>query len=331
VAWVNLPSADRPRLFVVVDTEEEFDWSAPFSRQHTSVGAMRHVGRAQRVFDRYGIKPTYVVDYCVAHQPEGYEPLQAIAKDDRCTIGAHLHPWVNPPFEETVNARNSFASNLPVPLEATKIGRLVGEIEANFGLRPRIYKAGRYGIGAETVAALGELGFQVDCSVNPTMDFSAVDGPSFAGFGPQPFWRHSTPGELLFLPCTVGFIGALGSGAGPALHDLASRPAFRTFRAVGLLARLGLANKVMLSPEGNTVGEMMALARRMVRAGVRTFSLTLHSPSLEPGHTPYVRSAADLETFLSSIDRFCEFFCHELNGEPSRPLDFRTELMERRQ
>jgi hypothetical protein len=69
----------------------------------------------------------------------------------------------------------------------------------------------------------------------------------------------------------------------------------------------------------------------MVRAGVRTFSLTLHSPSLEPGHTPYVRSAADLETFLSSIDRFCEFFCHELNGEPSRPLDFRTELMERRQ
>jgi hypothetical protein len=98
-----------------------------------------------------------------------------------------------------------------------------------------------------------------------------------------------------------------------------------------MLARLGLTNKVMLSPEGNTAEEMMSLARRMVRAGVRTFSLTLHSPSLEPGHTPYVATAGDLETFLSSIDRFCEFFCHDLNGVPARPLDFRTQLMERRQ
>ena len=41
----------RPTLMVVVDTEEEFDWSAPFSRQATGVTAMRHIDRAQRLCD----------------------------------------------------------------------------------------------------------------------------------------------------------------------------------------------------------------------------------------------------------------------------------------
>ena len=68
---IDLPSAEPPTLFVVVDTEEEFDWSAPFSRQSTSVTAMRHIGRAQQMFDRFGIVPTYVVDYPVASKPEG--------------------------------------------------------------------------------------------------------------------------------------------------------------------------------------------------------------------------------------------------------------------
>jgi len=38
-----------PRLFVVVDTEEEFDWSAPFSRDSVGVSAIQEVGRLQDV------------------------------------------------------------------------------------------------------------------------------------------------------------------------------------------------------------------------------------------------------------------------------------------
>ena len=67
------------------------------------------------MFDRLGLVPTYVIDYPVATQPER---LRAAAGDlgtsGRCTIGAHLHPWVNPPFNEAVTAANSFTCNLPV-------------------------------------------------------------------------------------------------------------------------------------------------------------------------------------------------------------------------
>ena len=64
-AAVELPSDSKPQLFVVVDTEEEFDWSAPFSRTNTGVSAMARIGRVQHIFDRFGIKPTYVVDHPV--------------------------------------------------------------------------------------------------------------------------------------------------------------------------------------------------------------------------------------------------------------------------
>ena len=71
---------------------------------------------------------------------------------------------------------------------------------------------------------------------------------------------------------------------------------------------------------------MKALARTLLRRGVRTFSFTLHSPSVEPGCTPYVRNAGDLERFLGTITAFCEFFVTEMNGVPGTPDDYLASL-----
>lgn len=326
-AVITRPSIEPPRLFVVVDTEEEFDWRAPPDRTATSVTAMRHIGRAQTLFDRYELKPTYVIDYPVAHQPEGHALLREYLDEDRCTIGAHLHPWVTPPHDEVVSARNSFACNLPRALEAAKIRTMMEEIETNLGVQPKAFKAGRYGIGAATVDTLEALGFEVDLSVNPHMDFTREEGPSFAAFDAWPFLLRDRRQPMLFLPCTGGYVGAAG-GLGRPLHALASQPVLAPLRAVGVLSRLGITNKVMLSPEGNTLEEMKALARTLFARGLRTFSLTFHSPSVEPGHTPYVRTDADLREFLARIDAFCDFFFRELGGVPGRPLEFRAKLLE---
>ena len=77
----------RPVLLVVVDTEEEFEWDAPFSRANTSVRAMKHVVRAHAVFDRYGVRPTYVLDYPVAVQSEGVRPLRGLFQSRACPSG----------------------------------------------------------------------------------------------------------------------------------------------------------------------------------------------------------------------------------------------------
>ena len=53
----------------------------------------------------------------------------------------------------------------------------------------------------------------------------------------------------------------------------------------------------------------------MAARGHRLFSLTYHSPSLEPGHTPYVRDEADLDRFLASIETVLTFF-RDAHGRP---------------
>ncbi len=321
--YCGLPESSPPRLIVVIDTEEEFDWSTEFSRSNVSVKSMRSIGRVQRIFDRYHITPVYVVDYPVVADPDGYRPLQEIHADGRCLIGAHLHPWVNPPLEEAVSRRNSFPGNLPKELEASKLRVLSERIGDRFGVKPTIYKAGRYGVGPHTADTLMEQGFEVDLSVCPFMDYSQEGGPNFMGNSCRPYWISRD--RLLELPLTVGFAGLLRRW-GRVLHQAASAPIIRTFRGIGILARLGLLNKVWLSPEGYEAAEHRQLTRALYSDGLRIFSFAFHSPSVEAGHTPYVRSKADLDTFLSRCEAFFDFFFGALDGRPGTPLELKREF-----
>ena len=67
---------------------------------------------------------------------------------------------MNPPHDEEVITFNSFAGNLPMALERAKINDLTDTIEAAFGRRPVVYRAGRYGVGPNTAELLEEAGYR---------------------------------------------------------------------------------------------------------------------------------------------------------------------------
>src|SRR3954447_16433300 len=148
------PTSWPPTLIVVIDTEEEFDWSKPFDPAADSVTNIGFQSLAQDIFDGYDLVPTYVVDYPVASTPAAVAVLRRFAAEGRCEIGAHLHPWVNPPAEGPVDVRHSYPGNLPSDIERRKLIALTDTIAASFGSRPTVYKAGRYGIGSATPAIL---------------------------------------------------------------------------------------------------------------------------------------------------------------------------------
>jgi hypothetical protein len=301
-----------PSLAVVVDTEEEFRWDRPFSRDNRSVSSIQSQGRAQRIFDALGAVPTYLVDYCVASDPQAVALLGGLEKEGRCRIGAHLHGWVTPPFEEEVSAETSYQCNLPETLERAKMVALTQAIEASFGLRPKVFKAGRYGFGAHTATVLAELGYRVDCSFVPFTSFRPDDGPSFLGVPPAPFWLD-TGRRLLEVPMTRGFLG-LAASQGASLQGLFDRPWFRRCRLGGVLARTGLVERSTLTPEGVPADEQIRLLKALLASGERVFTLTYHSPSLEPGNTPYVRDAGELDEFLHRIGSVLGYFQDELGG-----------------
>ena len=312
VAPCELIDADRPKLLIVVDTEEAFDWSKPHSRFETNVEHIKCQVLAQRIFERFGVKPIYVIDYPVATQEAGYRLLREWQQDGRCEIGAHLHPWVNPPFEEDVTVRNSYPGNLAPSLERAKLARLVEEVEQNFEKRPVFYRAGRYGIGPATGAILEELGFRFDSSVVPCTDFSHDFGPDFSDFDTSAFW-FGPQRRVLEIPLTAGWCGLLrqkGRQFRPIIHGARAM----RLHVPGMFARSGLLERIRLTPEGNSFVELKRLTNTLFADGVRVFNFTYHSPSLESGNTPYVRSAGELRRFLEVIERYCDYFFGALGG-----------------
>ena len=310
---------ERPALMVIVDTEEEFDWSAPFDRRAISVGHMSRIGAMQAVCERWGIRPVYMAAYPVVSQEPGIAALRPLLRDGRAFVGAHLHPWVSPPHEEETTARNSFPGNLPPALERAKLVELCACIEATLGIQPLMYKAGRYGIGANTFAIIEDLGFAVDLSPSPPFDYRHYGGPDFSRRSLAPEWvgpRRS----VLSIPGTGALIGRLPSRI---LYRLAASR-LAPLHMPGILARLGAVERMKLTPEGYSVAEMTRMVRWLRARGQCLFALSLHSPSVEPGNTPYVRSERELQAFLATLDGFLRFFMTTLRGVPTDPLAVRA-------
>ncbi len=304
----------RPILLTLVDAEEAFDWSLrPFSRVPADVSSMRDQERAHRIFERHGVTPTYMVDYAVAAQQEGCAPLLELLADRRCDIGAQLHAWVTPPFQEELSARNSYAGNLGVVLEYEKTRILTETIEAALGVRPRIFRSGRFGAGSRTGDVLKRLGYLADSSVMPGWSFKRQGGPDYVAMPSTPFWIDAEH-TVLEIPGTAGFVGRLARASAYVKRLQYSSISERLFWPA-LSSRLGLLERIRLTPEGVTCDEAKRLVRYLFEADERVFALTYHSPSLRPGCTPYVRNEQDLLRFLGWLDEFYDFFVRELNGE----------------
>jgi hypothetical protein len=319
---IDWPADYPPRVVVVVDTEAEFDWSRGGQRQAAGVTSVKRQAQTQTIFERYGVRPTFVLDYPVSSTPESYEFIRDLYRSGACEIGAHLQPWDNPPFVEQTTDENSYPGNLPFELEREKLVRLTQIIDQNIGVRPRIYKAGRYGVGYATTQILGELGYEIDVSVVPGTDLSRKFGPDFSRCRAHPYWFGANR-ALLEIPLSIGYAGLLAA-AEPMAHMLTMNERLKALHVPGILARLGLVERITLTPEGITFAEQRRLTRALLRNGHRVFSFTYHSPSLAPGNTPYVRSEADLRAFLLRIEQYLDFFMGEIGGRAATPFEVKA-------
>ncbi|MBT2185566.1 polysaccharide deacetylase family protein [Sphingobium nicotianae] len=288
IAW---PPAMGRRFMLWIDTEEEFDWAAPFNRNATQVSVTSGMARFQRFIAGAGVRPVYVTDYAVIEDPAANALMREWIAEGSADIGAHLHPWVTPPHQEEVNNFNSYSGNLPPALERAKLIALRNRIEERLGIRPIAYRAGRYGVGAHTAALLEEAGFRIDSSVRSRFDYRGQHGPDFTGMPLHPY-RAGPQGKLIELPLSTAYVGHLGHWGEKLLPRLQ-----RAWRLSGAFSRSGLLARVPLTPEGVSATECCAAIDSLIAEDVPVLSLSFHSPTLEAGHTPYTRSPADIEGF----------------------------------
>ena len=290
---IALEADERPRFWVTIDTEEDFDWAGPFARTGYGLVSVPALAECQGYFERAAVQPIYLVDWPIVADDRAVDILGPAQDGGRCEIGAQLHPWVNPPHDEDVNEHNSYTGNLPADLQRAKMTALRDAIESRFRVAPTVYRAGRYGLGPDSAAMLAELGFRCDTSVRSGFDYRAGHGPDYRAAPLHPWWVSTAQGAILEIPVTTVFGGLFGNAGRSVYHRVARNGT----HAGAALARLGLVERIALTPEGIPAERACRAIDIAVEARLPVLNFSFHSPSLQPGNTPYVRSSADLALF----------------------------------
>ena len=303
-------------FLVTIDTEEEGLWGGNYQRHpECPVQNIQYLPRFQDFCNTLGIKPTYLIDYPVVANPDSRMILKKLVNEENCEIGAHLHPWCNPPYEEEINARNSYVNNLPKELQYEKLKVLTEAIVEKIGVTPISYRAGKYGFDTSTVPILEEMGYRVDSSIVPLRNNRREHEPTFGLVSLNPYFLDAENIEkkgnskLLEVPITVDFTRRIPDFLKkiyPNLPDIGLRRLMRI---------LGNIDLVWLRPSYASLEQMQLLANTVLGNGAVLLNMMFHSSELMPGASPYNKTDEDVQNFLKKIENLFFYLQSRWNVE----------------
>jgi hypothetical protein len=301
-----------PETLVIVSVDTEPDNWVP-TREEETLENIRELPRFQTHCDALGVPVTYFTAYPVAATPWSAGVLRDLASG-RAEVAAHLHPWDTPPIDEPFVPRNTMLCNLDIGLQRAKLASLTHAIEAAVGVRPTSFRAGRFGLGRETTQVLIEQGYRADSSVTPWVSWERMDaGPNYVGAPLGPYTLDGTThpreavigGQLIEVPVSSGYLRWPFNRA-HQMREVLSSGWRRSLPLAGIASRLGLARRIILSPETDSTRDMLRLARLLVAHDVPHLSVFLHSPSLRPGLSPFARTWSEVARLYRSLAELVE-------------------------
>ena len=301
----------RPRvgLSISIDTEED-NWVP--TREGVTVSNIQELPRLADLFASLGVRATYFANYQVAAAAESAAVLRELLGRGDAEIGAHLHPWNTPP-DSGIEQQVTMLQDYPRDVQRQKLERLLEEFDKSVRIRPKSFRAGRFGIGESMIETLIESGLYVDSSVTPLLSWESTGGPSFIG-APSRLYRLDGRGDvripaesglLVEVPITVGFTRS-SPAAWVQIAEFLDTPGARGLHVLGIASRLGFLRRVVLSPETHSVDEMLRISKHFIESGAPFLHLFFHSNSLRAGLNPFVTTEDDVDRLYSSLRRYIE-------------------------
>lgn len=295
-------------VVLTVDVEPDNAWE---NHLNPSVANVRELLGLQKLLDKYGAKATCLVTYRVVQDPQAREVLEELVNRG-AEIGAHFHPWENPPFMESgIDTKYPiFPHELPLAVFEEKFARLTEAISKRFD-PPTSYRGGRWSIVPEHLPVLERLGFQVDTSVTPLIDWRDKLGlpASHNGcggidwrFAPQdPYYpddcdfNRKGNSSILEIPISVAFTRR----ALPIIH--------RNYGALPTILKRILRKSECLRPVWATPAEesekhLLQMTRAVLDNAAPVINITLHSSEIAVGGSPATQTRADVEEVFRKIE-----------------------------
>jgi hypothetical protein len=252
-----------------------------------------------------------MTSYSVVRDSESARVLREAAREGD-EIAGHLHGWETPPFTAVDNMSRPFIAEYVPNVRLAKHRSLIAAHEDAFDARPVSYKAGRWGVDSIELQHIAELGYRIDSSIPPGIDFRdrsgrlQQPGPDF-----RPYLRSSglgpyRVGPLWEVPASITPIGLLGGRAGAlAIARAAGRrgPVSWPARALGrLLAGFRLQQLVWVRPLKHPRAQLVRVTQSLLRRGAPIVNVMFHSSEAFVGTTPLSRRIEDVERLYSDLE-----------------------------
>ena len=286
-------------LLITIDTEidKSRDWKISQDESFTSVtiGIPDKLGS---LFSKYHAKPTYLLSPEVILNEECVSTLRSLRD---CELGTHMHGEMIGPDEQKGSWANKptniMQSSYPYEIERKKMINLTELFVSRFHFNPNSFRAGRFAAGINTLKILDELGYTVDSSVTPNIEWNYKEGrANFLNAPDQPYYPK---GHDILSPNGSGVLEVPVSIIAPK-----QRKKWHASPIHGITDRIYRLE--WLRPSNNTGPGMVEVMERTMEKNADKKDITLnmmfHSMEIIPGASPYAETEKDCQRILGSIE-----------------------------
>ena len=313
-------TGSKPAFLITIDTEGDNLWSRP-RRVETRNSA--YLPRFQALCERYGLKPTYLTNWEMAHCPVYRDFARDALRRGAAEIGMHLHAWDSPPLSPLTDddaRHHPFLIEFSTPVMREKIRAMTAALEETFAVKMVSHRAGRWAFNAVYAGLLVEQGYEVDCSVTPGVSWAGHKGdprgsggtdysrfPEDAYFPDESDLGRAGASPLLEVPMTIlrpdapGWIRGAQARLRPA--SLPARVLRRCYPEI-----------LWLRPDGRNRQAMLRVLSTAQDQGRDYVELMLHSSEFMPGGSPTFPDDSSIERLYDDLAALFESASRAFEG-----------------
>jgi len=296
---------------VTIDVEPDCTPTWHYSNPLTFAGVRTGIGeRLQPLFNRFGIKPTYLINNVVLEDQESVDVFKKLPGEYE--LGTHLHPeFIAPAKQYSDYAGKKAEANCcfyPPEIEYEKLKSITELFTDKFGYQPVSFRAGRFSCGTNTIQSLKRLGYKVDTSVTPHVcwkDKSRQKPVDFTAAPEQPYFsddnnllKEDPASSLLQVPVSII----------PIRNNLYKEAAKSLF---GFRRKMKFTRPLWLRPVYADYNEMISIAesiksRYANQPGI-ALNMMFHNVEVMEGLSPYTQDQQQVENYLKTLEQFFQY------------------------
>lgn len=292
----------KPAFIITIDTEGDNLWQ---NHDRIATENARFLPRFQQLCEKYTFRPTWLTNYEMAVDPHYIEFARDVIARGCGEIGMHLHAWNSPPLHDLTGddwRYKPYLIEYPAENIREKVSFMTQLLEETFQVKMRSHRAGRWAFNEYYAKLLIELGYQVDCSVTPRVNWQFSEGAPQGNGGTN--YQHfqdrayfideqniakSGKSSLLEVPMSIQYKhSSLMNHAKSAYDRLRGKPRSPSVH--------------WLRPMEGNVEQMKSVVDKTLASGNDYVEFMLHSSEFMAGGSPTFKTNESIERLYLELE-----------------------------